>query len=165
MNLRENEEGSDAVAVNGFLIALVLAGGLSAIGPISGLLTFVLLLVAAPLLFALPAALLFVLVYFGWLHPASTGRAQFTKLTWLCILVLVSLSIHWYSSLWSVGLRDQGRTYMVACSAGSAILLGGVLTAGIVGRSRNSVKLALFGRWLILVWVLTYGYPFLGQII
>ena len=73
MNLRQNEEGSDAVAVNGLLIALVLAGGLSAIGPISGL-VFLIYVLQEPLLVVSTAPLLFALVYLGWLRPASTGR-------------------------------------------------------------------------------------------
>jgi hypothetical protein len=170
MSHEKSEDGSDAVAVIGLILALLLAGGLSAMGnvsgpfPLSGLILLPFLL-TEPLIGVPIVALLLVLVYFGWLRPTSRGRAQFTKLTWLCVVALVALSIHWYWSGWSEGVRYQGRVYTLGCSVIGGILSGAVLAAGLVGRARNSPQVALFGRWIALVWVVTYGYPLMGEII
>ncbi len=162
------DRGFRVLAVGGLIYALLLAafcGAATGVGkpvPLSGLM-YLLLLLFKPAVGIPVAVASGVLVYFGWLRPAWSGRVQFTTRTWLGLLCLLALSVYWYLGGWVFGMRWQGRTYTVGCAIIGAFLFMTVVAAGMIGRWASAPAVALFGRWVALVWVVTYAYPWLGE--
>ncbi len=61
-------------------------------------------------------------------------------------------------------MQWQGPEYTIGCAIIGGVLFACVLVAGLAARRFGLPKVALFGRWLALVWVVTYGYPWLGEL-
>ncbi len=162
------DRGYRAFSIGGLMCALLLAvfcGAAMGVGkpvPLSGVM-FLLLLLFKPVV-GIPVVVgSGALVYFGWLRPAWSGRVQFTTRTWVGLLCLFALSVYWYWGGWAFGMRVQGRTYTVGCAIIAACLFIVVVAAGMIGRRARAPVVALFGRWVALVWVVTYGFPWLGE--
>ena len=161
--------GTKVLAVLGPILALILAaiiGDMAGVGkalPFSGLL-LVIFLLFRPLVGIPVLVVLLVLAYLGWFRPAWTGKVQFTSRTWVGLFLLYALSACWYWAGWAFGMEWEGAVYTVGCVIiGAALFLGAVI-AGVVGRKPGLAGVALFGRWLALVWAVTYGYPWLGEL-
>jgi spore germination protein YaaH len=77
----------------------------------------------------------------------------------------MSLSVWWYVVGWSYGLRYQGQSYTLGCSLIAALLAAAIVILGVIGHWRRSTDFALLGRWLGLVFVMTYAFPWLGEFI
>ena len=172
MRLFRVEVGSFALSAIGFLLAVAIAVGIGVFGglrgpfPVTILLLLPFLLAFVNLGWGLLAVLaLFATLYFGWIRPAFTGRVQFTKFTWSFFAVLVLLSIAHYQGSWAFGITYQGRAYTLGCFVVGAMLLSAVVVMGLVGRRRGSNDFAVVGRWLGLVWMVTYGFPILGEVL
>jgi|SRR5262245_32348816 len=153
--------GAGVVFALSFATLLTLASEPGTPVPISGLLPLLFLVIKS--IIGIPVVIgLLLLAYFGWFRPASTGQAQFTSRTWLVLAISFGLSAYWYCVGWGEGMRWQGRGYTIGCAIISAMQFGAVVAAGIIGRQASLPWAALLGRWLALVWVVTYGYPFLS---
>ena len=131
--------------------------------PISGLATVLFLLVFPPVGLPLLAAIV-LLFYFGWLRPISRSRVQFTALTWIGLLTLAALSCIWYWSCWGDGLKWQGDVYTRGCAQVGAACIGVVVTAALSARVTGWSWPAVLSRWLVMLWVATYGFPWLGEL-
>jgi len=157
------------IAVGGLGAALVVAamlGGTARVGlplPISGLMLLLMLFFDSPAIGLPIAALLLLLAYYGWVRPIHAGKAQFTPRTWLMLATLAALSGAWYYEGWAFGLKWQGRTYTLGCAVMSGVLIAAVAGLGFAGNMQDRSRLSLLGRWLAVVWIITYGYPWLGE--
>src|SRR5205809_8135055 len=132
MKMTERETGSVGWSAMGLILALVMTAGVAAFSDHDGPFP-VTIFILAPLLFfnsvigVSVVLLLVALVYFGWVRPAFTGRAQFTKWTWALFAGLVLLSILYYSDNWAYGVRHQGRAYTLGCFVVGAMFVVSVV--------------------------------------
>ena len=113
--------------------------------------------VGVPVSVALPAA-----CYFGWLRPIARWKAGFTFRTWTGVAAFAGLSAAHYWQEWPYGMKYQGYAYTFGCACISAFLIAVVAVCGWFSRPLDS-RLAAVGRWVAMLWVITYGFPWLGE--
>jgi hypothetical protein len=156
------------IAIVGLVAAVICAcvlGSFSRVGaplPISGML-LALMLLGLPLVGVPVMLVLIAWCYFGWLRPVWRLRAAFTWRTWAGVAVLAALSVIWYWRGWPYGMKYQGHVYTLGCACVSAAMVAVVTACGWFSRVLADSGLATAGRWVALLWVITYGFPWLGE--
>jgi hypothetical protein len=165
----ETEYKGKSVAVGGLCVAfalVVLLGCFARVGmplPISALMLIVMLVRANPAVGLPVLVALVLLAYYGWIRPILVGHAQFTIRTWVVLATLALLSGSWYYEGWAFGLKWQGTSYTLGCAIMSIILLTITTGLGLLGRVWNRSRVALWARWIAVVWIISYGFPWLGE--
>jgi hypothetical protein len=166
------EVGSPAfLAVVGLILAVSIAAGIGTLTlrgpfPVTALAALPLLWLAhssvAPSI--LGAVVMIAALYITWLRPSLRGQAQFTMSTWYGFGSLIALSAAYYWGGWSYAVQYRGRGHTLGLLVGGMLLCLSVAILGVAGRKHDSDNIALFGRWLTLVWLITYAFPLMGEV-
>lgn len=103
------------------------------------------------------------LVYWAWVWPVVSGRNAVPRSTFAVVIVLLVLSLTWFVKGWALGVQYEGRLHTAACLAISLVLITAAGLLALRGRAAPSVGLRLSSHWLILAWLASYGFPYLGE--
>ena len=158
-----------AVALIGAGLAVAIAfelgehAGFQGPWPLTGL-VFAFLSLGMPAIGAPLLILLAVVPLFGWFRPLWRRRSVFTWTTWAGTGALALLSAAWFAWNWQLGLRWQGPTYTRGCAAIGATMVAGAAGLGGWGARRRSEPISIAARWLVMVWAVTYGFPYFGEL-
>jgi hypothetical protein len=112
-----------------------------------------------PLVLALP-----ILIFWVWVRPLRSGRSVGPRKTWFLFLATGALSSAWFVSGWNYGLRYQGGVYTRTTAGLSAVLGSIVLVLLLRGKDRSTPSLGLVTQSLLFAWIVSYAFPWLGEL-
>jgi hypothetical protein len=115
----------------------------------------------------LSLAVLFVpvLLFFAWNPGLFRGDAKIPKRSYVLLALATVLSIFWFVSGWSYGLKYRGPefTYVVCIVNIAWIAFLWVMFAR-AWRVGSSFKTNLFLHWRLFAWLAWYAFPYLGEL-
>jgi hypothetical protein len=154
----------------GLLLALIASqslglwfpGGASIIAPLP--LPLIWLAFASDGHFLLIIALLPSLAFWLWSPGLFRGKATAPIRSVILLAIGGATSIVWFVGGWRYGLEYQGLAYNVSTALLSAVLA--VLTGVLILRSRKapSFTLNLIVHFVLFAWLITYAFPYLGEL-
>ena len=155
------------VAAASALVALVAAQSLGAFGgnvptalsPAPILLVLLAFLgVPMPLIASAPALL-------GWLWfaPQISGAPRLPSSSVVLFKLVAVLSAVIYLASWNAGLEHQGLGHTLACTLLNLLLAGASGWAVWRARKEATTARVLVAHILILVWLVSYAFPYLGE--
>jgi hypothetical protein len=99
-----------------------------------------------------------------WCRPLFSGRPTGRKRTLATVASIILLSALWFYGGWGLGLKYQDYRYTLMTALGS--LAFAILTAILVASSRRADSFAwsLTVNFLIFAWLVTYAFPYLGEL-
>lgn len=100
-----------------------------------------------------------------WCRPLFSGKPTGRKRTRVTVASIALLSALWfYDGGWDLGLKYQSFRYTLMTALGS--LAFAALTATLVASSRRADSFAwsLIINFLIFAWLVTYAFPYLGEL-
>lgn len=102
---------------------------------------------------------------FFWIWSAYLfyGVPKLPKRTKILGYVIAVLSLSYFASSWSYGVRYQGLLFTIVCAAISAALLTLFILAVRKNEKSGSFASNLLASWLLFAWVFTYAFPYLGE--
>jgi hypothetical protein len=109
-------------------------------------------------------ALLPSLAFWIWSPGLFRGKATIPVRSILLYAISVVASIVWFVGGWRYGLEYQGLAYNISTALLSAVLA--VLTGVLILRSRKapSFTLNLIVHFVLFAWLITYAFPYLGEL-
>lgn len=119
----------------------------------------VLVFVVGPAELVLPVGL-----FWLWGKPLFQGKATSRKRTRAAVLVIGCLSFMWFRVGWDYGLRYQNVRYNLMTAIGSfmfAVVIALILTSP---RRTDRFAWSLTANFLLFAWLLTYAFPYLGEL-
>jgi len=107
----------------------------------------------------LPSAL-----FWLWCRPALRGKPTGRKRTRAAAALIALLSFLWFQSGWERGLKYESYQFTLMTAIFS--LLFAVAVAAILASSRraDSFVWSLIANFLIFAWLVTYSFPYLGEL-
>jgi hypothetical protein len=112
---------------------------------------------AAPIAFVIPATL-FYLWCKSLRDPYRKGWSEE-----IVLALVVGGSFAWFIPDWRLGLRYEGRTYMVGMATMNTLLAISIAALILATRWRQSVILAIITRFFMIAWLATYAFPWIGE--
>ena len=114
--------------------------------------------------FLLAIALLPSLAFWVWSPGLFRGKATVPFRSIILFVIGLAASIIWFVEGWRYGLKYQGLTYNISTALLSAVLA--VLTGVLILRSRKvpSFTLNLLTHFVLFAWLITYAFPYLGEL-
>lgn len=100
----------------------------------------------------------------SWNPSAFTGKASIPKRSFVLFLVTVALSGWHYFAGWSYGVRYQGQNHTFGVFALSIAQVVGLLLIGKLALKSPSFRTNLAFHWLLFAWLMTYAFPYLGEL-
>ncbi len=120
---------------------------------------WVFLAILGPAFLALPIGLF---LLWGWplFHGKPTGR----KRTRAAAAVIGLLSLVWFRGGWDYGLKYQDFHYTLTTAIGSFVFAAAI--AAILASRERADRFAwsLAANFLLFAWLLTYAFPYLGEL-
>jgi hypothetical protein len=106
-----------------------------------------------------------VLLFFIWRPGFFRGAPQVPSRSYILLAIVMVLSIIWFISGWSFGLRYQGAGYtsavLVVNVGWAAVLLFAFVRTWKKGASFGT---SLFVHWMLFAWLTWYAFPYLGEL-
>jgi hypothetical protein len=98
-----------------------------------------------------------------WSSYLFQGLPNLPKRTKILGYIIAALSLFYFASSWSYGVRYQGLLFTIVCAATSVAFV--VIFIVVVRRNEKNSSFAsnLLATWLLFVWVFTYAFPYLGE--
>ncbi|SRR6266498_3381641 len=124
-------------------------------------------LLVLPLFLGVPLALVFLvgpLLFWLWMPRLFRGSPQVPLRSLLLLLVVAALSFSSLADGWNYGARYQGVAFVhgILWINVLAVLVLGVLL--FIGRRTPSFPTNLLAHWFLVAWLVTYAFPYLGEL-
>lgn len=100
-----------------------------------------------------------------WNPALFAGSENVPKRSAALLLLLASLSIFYCFVGWPYGVKYQGQVHTVFVILLNATLIATLLLLGWLGWRRPSFHKNLAFHWLLFAWVISYSFPYLGELI
>jgi hypothetical protein len=103
--------------------------------------------------------------FWVWNPGAFNGKSDVPKRSIVLYGILAALSILHNVVGISYGLRYQGKVYTVIVTSVNFALILIIASLLIHSRRAPSFAKSLFFHWLLFAWLLSYAFPYLGELI
>ena len=100
-----------------------------------------------------------------WNPAAFAGGDNIPKRSIVLFLFLATLSIFYCFISWPYGIEYQGQFHTVVVILLNATLITALLLLGWLGWRRPSFRKSLAFHWLLFAWVISYAFPYLGELL
>jgi hypothetical protein len=148
-----------------YILALLSAWTTGMIGPaIPTLATplpfpWFLLVILGGAFLALPTGLFLI---WGW--PLFYGRPTSRKRTRAAAAVIGLLSLVWFRGGWDYGLKYQDFHYTLTTAIGSFVFAAAIAAILASRKRADRFTWSLTANFLLFAWLLTYAFPYLGEL-
>ncbi|MGO9243797.1 MAG: hypothetical protein ACLPT4_06305 [Verrucomicrobiia bacterium] len=114
--------------------------------------------------FLLVIALLPSLAFWLWSPGLFRGKATIPIRSIILFAIGLVASIVWFVGGWRYGLKYESLTYNISTALFSAVLA--VCTGVLILRTRKSPSftLSLLTHFVLFAWLITYAFPYLGEL-
>ncbi|HKR61537.1 MAG TPA: hypothetical protein VJS64_17755 [Pyrinomonadaceae bacterium] len=104
------------------------------------------------------------LAMWAWNPKAFAGKSQIPKRSLILLLILTCLSIFQNIISLPYGKKYQGEFHTIVVTAMNFSLIIALMIIGAWARRKPSFPLNLGFHWLMFAWVVSYAFPYLGEL-
>ncbi len=104
------------------------------------------------------------LAMWAWNPNAFTGKKEIPKRSFILFLLLGCLSVFYNIAGIPFGKQYQGEFYTQAVTVINFSLIAVLISIGIWARRKPSFPLNLIFHWLMFAWMISYAFPYLGEL-
>jgi hypothetical protein len=119
-------------------------------------------LLAAAIGWACP--LLLGVMFWLWCGRLSYGKATGRTRTRAAAVSIAILSFMWFYSGWKYGLKYQSFRFNLLTAIGNCVLTVAIAVILVSPKRSNSFAWSLTANFLIFAWLVTYAFPYFGEL-
>ena len=102
-------------------------------------------------------------LFFGWNLQLFRGVEKVPRRSWIGLIVLTGLTIYFFVSSWTLGIKYQGLAHTTTVAAVNAFALGVCWSLLLLAHRRPSFGRSLLFHWMTTVWLVWVAFPLLGE--
>jgi len=105
------------------------------------------------------------LAMWAWNPKAFAGTSEIPKRSFILLLILTCLSVFQNIVSLPYGEKYQGEFHTIVVTAINLSLIIALMIIGIWAWRKPSFPLNLVFHWLMFAWVVSYAFPYLGELL
>lgn len=110
------------------------------------------------------ALLIWPIFFLVWSVQLFKGDVEIPKRSIALFGLVLLLSLVWFGMSLDYGIRYQGGAY-VAIAFGLNLLIAATIGVFFVrGRNSPSFRCSLISHWLLVAWIVSFAFPYLGEL-